>query len=105
MRKQNSLELKMERYLRANPEARKRYNGNRTVAFLLSEMFPQVSIPPKVFTSIVENCLTLNRYWRKVMAQHKEWHDELYRTKDIVEQQYELDNGLAEIGVNTKIVV
>ncbi len=90
----------MERYLKENPLARKRFNQNRAVAYLLSEMFPTLLIPPKTFTAIVENCLTLNRYHRKVMGEHKEWQDETYNTKEVVEQNYQLEHGLAEMGIN-----
>ena len=94
----------MERYLKDNSLARKRPNQNRTVAFLLSEMHPALAqVPPKVLTNVVDDCLTLNRYHRKVMTLHPEWHDELYNTKEAVEQQYELEHGLAEMGYSTKL--
>jgi hypothetical protein len=101
-----SLELRMHNYLKGNVLARNRRNQNRAVAFLLSEMHPSlIGVEPKVLTQIVDECLTLNRYWRKTLAQYPELRGDDYSTKQIVEQRKELELGVAEIGVNQKIVV
>ena len=82
----------VQNLLEKYPKARSRVHKNLALGWLLKEKYG-LDIPNDKMADLVHDTLNADRYWRLTMAEHKEWQNGDYHTKQIVEQEYELSLG------------
>jgi len=81
-------------YIKKEPRFRKRANKNRGLANLLLKMHPVIqSVDPKIFSHIIGEVLTMDRVWRKFMADNPDFRGSDYDEKGRLEQV-----AMAELG-------
>lgn len=76
----------LENYLEVQPKARERSNKYRTIANMLITMY-QLDIPKETLTKIVDDSISLDRLFRKVLEDRPDLRGNDYSEKDKLEEQ------------------
>lgn len=81
--------------LRQHPRARERRFKNKAVAHVLKEMYPNNlgSIDTMLLADIVQETHTLDRHWRKILAENESLRGKDYGQKKKLVQQAQIDLG------------
>ena len=89
--------------LKAEPKFRERRNKNIGIAELLIYKY-HLKADAKLVEDVICEAMKLDRYWRKATSENEDLRGEDYKTKDEVEQRYEMSIGY-EAGFNQKLKI
>lgn len=96
--------MNLKQLLETEPKARERKNKNRAIGRIIEKMFPALTdaISIETVMEIVAETLTLDRQWRKLLADNPELRGSDYGDKDELEQKAQINLGY-EPGANVKL--
>lgn len=95
----------LKKYLTEEPKARERVNKVRALCNLLQRNHPSIQgIPKKVMEEIIDETISYERYWRKILLDHPELRGKDYNEKTRLSQEAQVNLGY-EGGANVKLKI
>lgn len=87
-------ETMLKMYLEQTPRGRERRNKVRCVSNIIQKNHPSIQgIPPEVMCEIVDEVISYERYWRKILLEHPHLRGTDYNTKKMVVQKKQMELG------------
>lgn len=82
------------KYIKDEPRFRERKNKNRGLANILLRLHPIIKdVKPEIFAYIIGEVLTMDRTWRKFLAENPD-----YRGKDYGDRERLMEKAMVELG-------
>lgn len=100
--------MTLKTLLENQPQARERKWKNRAIARVVEDKWPAITcaalFPIEVVSEIVAEILTLDRQWRKILADNPDLRGKDYGDKEELEQKAQIELGY-EPGANVKLKI
>lgn len=90
-------------FLERNVWARERRNKDKAIVIALYERNLGYPKTPQELVDFVKDYASADRYWRLILAEHKELRGQDYDTKAVVEQRFEIEQLGMEVGYHRDV--
>jgi hypothetical protein len=101
--------LEVIKYIKDEPRFRERRNKDRGLANLILKQHHLLEVKPEIMAYIIKEILTMDRIWRKFLAENPEYRGKDYdkrgfKAKKQLEQEHQIELGY-ESGYGMKIKI